>query len=847
MSLASLICSSSVHRAHAERRTLRCRAERSTTSHAGPWTGTLGRPTQVAGPAERAARNAVGNLPPDARSATANAGLIDRSATCLTDQSVDVSAEPVTSVTRPTVEGGAHAVRRLPHAAGRRAPATGPARSPVNRAAAPPSPGSAAASPPHPRSSRVPGDARATGAADRRRPVPVDERRAQSLHAAQPLVRTELPPRRRPRVVVASRPIAAGETLTIDYATRHRISDKRVRVQLRHRSCRGKVTGHDWMLPELQLATAAYFSPYLASASPTSCRTGAERRAFALYADARPRCRASGSRLLVRAHAGRWSSARAASEPPSPRSPPGARSSSTSCSPTSTAPAPHGPPPRPRSERVTATRVDASDRARHRRAGPHGAGRHHRQRVRPAAQPADLRRRVRGRLPLPRHGDAHVVAAPDRPVPPDRGHARRRAVRGQRRSGSSGASSRSSAMGVEPGLSDVVARYAADHLFSRDRRDRRARRQRPRHRRVRLRPDVLDLDDDRGVPQPADRVRARPGLVHRPSRSASRRRSCSPRASARSSCVNVEHEEVILMPRWLDVGRVTFKYGLGDEFIDVLRDAAHARPRQHPAGDGPRRRGVARATSSPRCCRTRPSSATGCAGRTCAGSLVRGLGLDGRPREVVPVPGRRQRVDDARVRPSGRRVADGGAPGGRLRADRRRRWKGAGVLGPGGVRRRALPGAARRVRRALGDCRNAEAGPAPSGSGTAERDRDSPVVVSCGEVRQRPLEQIDRLTSPPPATAVGRTRAPRLSHRRTIRSPLPSSARLTASTTTPGGRRAIDRSTSRAAARQRVPAIRRAASSIPALSGSTPSCSQYDQAMCCGAPVGPGIRVARRP
>jgi saccharopine dehydrogenase-like NADP-dependent oxidoreductase len=36
-------------------------------------------------------------------------------------------------------------------------------------------------------------------------------------------------------------------------------------------------------------------------------------------------------------------------------------------------------------------------------------------------------------------------------------------------------------------------------------------------------------------------------------------------------CVNVEHEEVILIPRWLDVGRVTFKYGLGQEFIDVLK------------------------------------------------------------------------------------------------------------------------------------------------------------------------------------------------------------------------------------------------------------------------------------
>ena len=36
-------------------------------------------------------------------------------------------------------------------------------------------------------------------------------------------------------------------------------------------------------------------------------------------------------------------------------------------------------------------------------------------------------------------------------------------------------------------------------------------------------------------------------------------------------CVNVEHEEVLLVPRWIDCERVTFKYGLGDEFIGVLK------------------------------------------------------------------------------------------------------------------------------------------------------------------------------------------------------------------------------------------------------------------------------------
>jgi saccharopine dehydrogenase (NAD+, L-lysine-forming) len=36
-------------------------------------------------------------------------------------------------------------------------------------------------------------------------------------------------------------------------------------------------------------------------------------------------------------------------------------------------------------------------------------------------------------------------------------------------------------------------------------------------------------------------------------------------------CVNVEHEEVLLVPRWVKCNRVTFKYGLGDEFIGVLK------------------------------------------------------------------------------------------------------------------------------------------------------------------------------------------------------------------------------------------------------------------------------------
>jgi hypothetical protein len=110
-------------------------------------------------------------------------------------------------------------------------------------------------------------------------------------------------------------------------------------------------------------------------------------------------------------------------------------------------------------------------------------------------------------------------------------------------------------IGVEPGLSDVFARYAADHLFSPHRRARHPRRCQPRHpRRGRqrgLRPGLLDVDDHRGVPQPAGGVGEGPsgGLrtaatTSRPDsspcrRSASPRSSTSPRASARwSACTS---------------------------------------------------------------------------------------------------------------------------------------------------------------------------------------------------------------------------------------------------------------------------------------------------------------------
>jgi saccharopine dehydrogenase-like NADP-dependent oxidoreductase len=38
-----------------------------------------------------------------------------------------------------------------------------------------------------------------------------------------------------------------------------------------------------------------------------------------------------------------------------------------------------------------------------------------------------------------------------------------------------------------------------------------------------------------------------------------------------AECVNVEHEEVLLVPRYIEARRVTFKYALGADFIDKLR------------------------------------------------------------------------------------------------------------------------------------------------------------------------------------------------------------------------------------------------------------------------------------
>jgi saccharopine dehydrogenase (NAD+, L-lysine-forming) len=96
-------------------------------------------------------------------------------------------------------------------------------------------------------------------------------------------------------------------------------------------------------------------------------------------------------------------------------------------------------------------------------------------------------------------------------------------------------------------------------------------------------------------------------------------------------CVNVEHEEVVLIPRWVDCRRVTFKYGLGEEFIDVLRTL-------HKLGlDSTEPVDVRGQRVAPRdvVAAALPDPATlgeRMRGRTCAGTYVTGTGRDGAPR-----------------------------------------------------------------------------------------------------------------------------------------------------------------------------------------------------------------------
>ncbi len=249
-------------------------------------------------------------------------------------------------------------------------------------------------------------------------------------------------------------------------------------------------------------------------------------------------------------------------------------------------------------------------------------------------------------------------------------------------------------MGVEPGLSDVFARYAADHLFSeidelgtRDGANL-----------------VVTDDDGNEIFAPSFSMWTtieeclNPPVIYEKARAEADGGWFTtppfsepevfdfPEGIGPVECVNVEHEEVLLMPRWVDCRRATFKYGLGDEFINILKVL-------HTLGLDSTDKVKVKAASGGHCevsprdvvAAVLPDPATvgpRMKGKTCAGLWVTGTGKDGQPRSTYLY----HVVDNETV------MADYGHqcvvwqtainPVVALELIARGDWSGAGILGP---------------------------------------------------------------------------------------------------------------------------------------------------------------------
>jgi saccharopine dehydrogenase (NAD+, L-lysine-forming) len=240
-------------------------------------------------------------------------------------------------------------------------------------------------------------------------------------------------------------------------------------------------------------------------------------------------------------------------------------------------------------------------------------------------------------------------------------------------------------MGVEPGLADVFARYAADHLFDTIT-----------EAGVR---DGANLEvtgtDGRPIFAPTFSIWTtieeclNPPVIYERERGWFTTEPFSepevfdfPEDIGPVECVNVEHEEVLLIPRWVDVDRVTFKYGLGEEFIGILRTL---RTLGLDRTDKVRVPGGVEVSPRDVVAACLPDPATlgdRMTGKTCAGLWVRGTGKDGRPRSTylyhvvdnewsMREYGSQAVVWQTAVNPvvALELIAEGA-------------WKGAGVLGP---------------------------------------------------------------------------------------------------------------------------------------------------------------------
>jgi len=125
-------------------------------------------------------------------------------------------------------------------------------------------------------------------------------------------------------------------------------------------------------------------------------------------------------------------------------------------------------------------------------------------------------------------------------------------------------------LGVEPGMADVFARYAQDHLFDEI--------------------EEIGIRDGANIEVKGYEFAPNfsiwttieeclnPPVIWEKDKGWFTTHPFSepevfdfPEGIGKVEVVNVEHEEVLLIPRWVTAKRVTFKYGLGDQFIGVLK------------------------------------------------------------------------------------------------------------------------------------------------------------------------------------------------------------------------------------------------------------------------------------
>jgi saccharopine dehydrogenase-like NADP-dependent oxidoreductase len=193
-------------------------------------------------------------------------------------------------------------------------------------------------------------------------------------------------------------------------------------------------------------------------------------------------------------------------------------------------------------------------------------------------------------------------------------------------------------MGVEPGLSNVFARYAQDHLFA----------------------EIEELsikdggnlvvrdEDGNEIFAPSFSIWTtieeclNPPIIWEADRGFYTTEPFSepeifefPEGIGAVECVNVEHEEVTMLSRTLKAKKVTFKYGLGQEFIGILQTLHklgldqtkphRVRSAQGPVDVAPRDM-VAAVLPDPATIGPRME------GKTCAGVLVTGKDFEGKQR-----------------------------------------------------------------------------------------------------------------------------------------------------------------------------------------------------------------------